>query len=302
MGKPSEPIQSAQPLRECAHTASLRDEVFRVDVGPYFQGLRRHHDQVMPARCIRRAARRHSVFRVKYSGTGQRRLAFARQPRQKQNFCIRECLAQAFERFARRSWRVAEHKACSRRGRPLNERFGGLCERFRRRSVDDIQVQRLRGVHSLANDRVPLIVVIQIEPLTLGSIPGRRQRDDRWPRAICTEQVPRRGIAGSKGRNQRSQVLREMRLVQQHQAIGAGHRGVYGRPTGSIASEQQAGSIHRKRAQDDRRPRWVGRCTRGNAAPEADHIQRRRSGIDPQRTKSLGNALDNVAPGGIQLR
>ena len=93
-----------------------------------------------------------------------------------------------------------------------------------------------------------------------------------------------------------------MRLVKQNQAVGAGHGGVDRPPAGSIATKQKTGSVHRYRTEDYGRARGVRRGTRGNAPPKANHVQRGRGGIDPQRTKPLGDAPDDLARGAIQPR
>ena len=73
----------------------------------------------------------------------------------------------------------------------------------------------------------------------------------------------------------------KVRLVEQNQAVDAGHGGVDGPPIGPIAAEQQTGPVHRQRAQDDGWPSGVRGGTRSDAAPEADHVQRMRGGVDP---------------------
>ena len=60
----SESIQSAQSLRERADAARLRDQVFRVDVSPDLQGLRRDHDQMALAAELGGPSRGHAVLSV----------------------------------------------------------------------------------------------------------------------------------------------------------------------------------------------------------------------------------------------
>ena len=61
MGVISEPVQSAQSLRERAHAALFRDEVLRVDVRSHLEGLRRDHHKVPPADGLYGAARGHAA-------------------------------------------------------------------------------------------------------------------------------------------------------------------------------------------------------------------------------------------------
>ena len=175
MGETPESVQPPQPLRERPDAASLRHQIFRIDVSPHLEGLRRHHDQVMLAPCVRWPSRRHPVFRVEYPGPGPRRVAFACEPCKEQGLRFRQRLAQAPERVACGLWRVAEHKACSRSGRLPNESNGSLREWFRRLAVCDLNLKRLRGAQPPTDNRVRLVVVVQIEPFALCGVPGRGQ-------------------------------------------------------------------------------------------------------------------------------
>ena len=282
VGKTSESVQAAQPLGERPDAATLRHQVFRVDVGPHFQGLGRHHDQVTPAHRIRVTGRRHPGFRVEYLLTYPRRLAFAHTPGKEQDLRFRQRLAQALERLPRRLRRVAEHEAGSRRRRLPGERNGSVRERFRRVALCDLDdLKGFCGVQPLTDDRVHPVVVVQIEPFALRGISCRGQRNDRRLRAIRTKKPSRFRMAVGESGDQRPQVPREVRFVEQNQTVDAGHGGVDGPPIRPIASEQQTGAVHRQCAKDDRRPCGVRGGTRGDAAPKADHVQRRRIGIDP---------------------
>ena len=164
MGKSPKSVQPTQPLCERPYTASLGHEVFRVDVGTHFQGLCRHHDQVLPTLRVRVARRRHPVLRVEYPSTRPRRFAFAHETREEQHLRCRQGLVQVLESLSRRLRRVCEHEACRGSRCLANERHGGLRESPRRLTGDDIDTDRLRGVQPLTDNRVRLVVIVQIDP------------------------------------------------------------------------------------------------------------------------------------------
>ena len=73
----SEPIQSAQSLRELADATGLRDEVLRVDVRPDLEGLRRDHNQVPLADRLNTACCDYAVDRIKDACPNPFRLPFS---------------------------------------------------------------------------------------------------------------------------------------------------------------------------------------------------------------------------------
>ena len=147
-----------------------------------------------------------------------------------------------------------------------------------------------------------MVVVVQLEPLAPRGISGRGQCDDRRPRSLRTEKAPRLWMAVCEGGDQRPQMPGKVGLVDENQAVCASHGGVDRPSHGAVPAKQQTRTVHRHRAQDDGRPRGIRRSTRGDAAPQTDYVQRPRGGIDPERTKPFGDALDGAAPGRVQLR
>ena len=91
-------------------------------------------------------------------------------------------------------------------------------------------------------------------------------------------------------------MRRQMRLVQQDQAVGSGHGGIdhtqaLVRP---VAAKQQSRAVHGQRAQQDGRPRRIGRRPRCDSAAQPDHFEGRPARLGGQRTQALSDAGDDL--------
>ena len=141
-----------------------------------------------------------------------------------------------------------------------------------------------------------LVLVVEIDPIVVSGVAGRCQRRYRGCRSGFAEGgVGARRAIGQR-RQQRLQMRRQVRLVQQDQAVGSGHGGIdhaqaLVRP---VAAKQQSRAVHGERAQQDGRSRWIGRRPRGEAAAQPDHFEGRPTGRGRQRTEALGDARDDL--------
>ena len=237
-----EPVQPPQTLRERAHAACLRDEVLRVQVRADLEGLRRDHDEIPFAGGV-------SGVRSAATAGGGIKDAFARicsasrsrlSPVNNRRLGVRRLSAQVVKCLARRPGRVGEDQA----GRRLRSTREQVRCRFREqlRGVAPVGCPHLHGlrrVQPLNDGRVLPVLLIEVEPLD-GGVARRGQRGDARPRAGRPEQGLRAGRAFGERAHQRSQVWGEMRLVEEDEAVGSGHRGVdrAKRPRRSIPPEQ----------------------------------------------------------------
>ena len=174
----SQPVQSAQALRERPDAARLRDEILRVEVRADLEGLRRNHDEVPLTGTVRTARRSHTDIGIEDARPDLLGLAFAAKPGQQQRLSVRSLPAQALERLPRRPGRVGEDQA----GRPLRGVSKQLhyCIREQLRGVARVErahLHGLRGVQSLSYGRVPLILITEVETVG-GGFARRSERGD----------------------------------------------------------------------------------------------------------------------------
>ena len=174
----SQPVQSAQALRERPDAARLRDEVLRVEVRADLEGLCRDHDEVPLAGGLSGSGCRHADSGIENARPDLLGLAFAVEPGQQQRLGVRVLPAQALERLPRRPGRVGEDQA----GRPLRGVSKQLhyCIREQLRGVARVErahLHGLRGVQSLSYGRVPLILITEVETVG-GGFARRSERGD----------------------------------------------------------------------------------------------------------------------------
>ena len=113
-----QPVQSAEPLGQGAHTARLGDQVFGVDIGAYLQGLRGHDDQMPLAGRSGISAGRHAVDGIENPAAHPLRFALAGPAGQEQDLgrSARHSLAEAVERRPRRDRRCWRTRCTTRVG------------------------------------------------------------------------------------------------------------------------------------------------------------------------------------------
>ena len=242
MRVPSESIQPAQPLRECPYAARLRNQVFRIDIRADLQGLRCDHDQMASsvAACV--ASRSHAVLSVEDPRADSFGLPFAREPGQEQYVgrCLRHRLAQAAEGLPGRLRGVREHHARRRAHCVPDE----VERRIRQTSSavnpgSNPQLQRLYSIEPLSNYRVRFVFVVETERSPVGIIAGCRERHQASSRSGLAEDGLCPGRAIGKCGEQRPQMWRQMRFIQQDQAVGSGHGGIDRTQCRSVAAKQQ---------------------------------------------------------------
>ena len=98
---------------------------------------------------------------------------------------------------------------------------------------------------------------------------------------------------------------RQVRLVQDNQAVDSGHGGIdrTHRPSGAVAAKQQPGSVHGEGRQHDCGAGGIGRTASRDSPAKPDHLQRVSGRIGRQRAQSISDGCyDLSSPAGDSLR
>ena len=193
------------------------------------------------AGAVRRARRSHAGSGIEDGCPDPFSLPLAVEPGQQQQLGVFHLPVQAFERVPRRLRGVGEDQA-GRRLRGLRQQFA---RRFREEPggvalLERANLQRLHGVQPPLDGGVRQVFLVEVEPLA-GWVAGRCEGRDARARTELSEQGLRARCALGECIDQRPQVWGQMRFVQENQAVGSRHRGVYRtqRTRRPVAPEQE---------------------------------------------------------------